>query len=562
MTGPKLNEKSFVVGERSGTKATARYVRSSASKARVVLDLIRGLDVRSADEVLQFTDRHIARDVRKVLASAVANAVNNDDQDADELFVVACFADEGPTLRRFRPRARGRATRINKRSCHITVIVARMSDDRIAIITARQERAGGSTGRGRPQSSSASRRARVERSRQQAGDAEDVIDAIDADEEILDAEISDDEATDAVDSEATESAEAPEAEATEDDATAETDAETSADDVARSQRGKRQRRAGRGRRNATSRRVRRGRGKVMGQKINPYGFRLGVTTDWKSRWFSERDYKEYLTEDWTIRREIMTRLESAAISRIEVERTRDKLRVDVHTARPGIVIGRRGAQADELRQLITKITGNPKIQLNIVEIKNPELDAALIAQGVADQLVNRIAFRRAMKRAVQNAQRAGALGIRVQCSGRLGGAEMSRTEWYREGRVPLHTLRADIDYGMREAKTTSGRVGVKVWIYKGDILPYKKLNEDKIAREAAMAVGETSGQGGPRKVVSSGGPRDAAPAPETQPLIREADPELEKLLDEEEAIAKRTAQGEGHETPHFRGDGLKGDEPC
>ena len=198
MTGPKLNEKSFVAGERSGTKATARYVRSSASKARVVLDLIRGLDVRSADEVLQFTDRHIARDVRKVLASAVANAVNNDDQDADELFVVACFADEGPTLRRFRPRARGRATRINKRSCHITVIVARMSDERIEIITARQERAGGSTGRGRPQSSSASRRARVERSRQQAGGAEEVIDAIDADEEILDAEITDDELTDAV----------------------------------------------------------------------------------------------------------------------------------------------------------------------------------------------------------------------------------------------------------------------------------------------------------------------------------------------------------------------------
>ena len=142
MTGPKLNEKSFVVGERSGTKATAKYVRASASKARVVLDLIRGLDVVSADQVLQFTDRHIARDVRKVLASAVANAVNNDDQDAEELFVVACFADEGPTLKRFRPRARGRASRINKRSCHITVIVARMSDDRIAVIQARQERAG------------------------------------------------------------------------------------------------------------------------------------------------------------------------------------------------------------------------------------------------------------------------------------------------------------------------------------------------------------------------------------------------------------------------------------
>ena len=229
MTGPKLNEKSFVAGERSGTKATAKYVRASASKARVVLDLIRGLDVRSADEVLQFTDRHIARDIRKVLASAVANAVNNDDQDADELYVVACFADEGPTLKRFRPRARGRATRINKRSCHITVIVARMSDNRIAIIQARQERAGGSVGRGRPQSSAASRRARVERSRKQAGGAEQAIDAIDADEEILDAEIID-ETTDAVDSETVESAEALEADVTEDDATAEAAADASEDD--------------------------------------------------------------------------------------------------------------------------------------------------------------------------------------------------------------------------------------------------------------------------------------------------------------------------------------------
>ena len=157
---------------------------------------------------------------------------------------------------------------------------------------------------------------------------------------------------------------------------------------------------------------------LMGQKINPNGYRLGITTDWKSRWFSERQYKDYLTEDWKIRQAIMRRMESAAISRIEIERTRDKVRVDVHTARPGIVIGRRGAQADELRTMITKITGNPKVQLNIVEIKSPELDAALIAQGVADQLANRIAFRRAMKRAVQNAQRAGALGIRVQCSGR------------------------------------------------------------------------------------------------------------------------------------------------
>ena len=191
MTGPKLNEMSFVAGERSGTKATAKYVRTSASKARVVLDLIRGLDVKSADEVLQFTDRHVAHDVRKVLASAVANAVNNDEQDAEELYVIACFADEGPTLRRFRPRARGRASRINKRSCHITVIVARMSDERIEILTARQDRVGGSTGRGRPQSSSASRKARVERSRAKAAE-----EAAETGEEAAGDEVQDEVATD------------------------------------------------------------------------------------------------------------------------------------------------------------------------------------------------------------------------------------------------------------------------------------------------------------------------------------------------------------------------------
>jgi ribosomal protein S3 len=193
----------------------------------------------------------------------------------------------------------------------------------------------------------------------------------------------------------------------------------------------------------------------MGQKINPYGFRLGVTTDWKSRWFAEREeYSDFVIEDWHIRDYLMTELPHAAISRVEVERTRDRLRVDVHTARPGIVIGRRGSEADRLRAGLTAITGNAKVQLNIQEIKQPELDAALIAQGVADQLAGRVAFRRAMKRAVQNAQKAGALGIRVQCSGRLGGSEMARTEWYREGRVPLHTLRADIDYGFRLGITT------------------------------------------------------------------------------------------------------------
>ena len=226
------------------------------------------------------------------------------------------------------------------------------------------------------------------------------------------------------------------------------------------------------------------------------------------------------------------------------------------------MIGRRGSEADRLRAGLTSISGNAKVQLNIQEIKQPELDAALIAQGVADQLAGRVAFRRAMKRAVQNAQKAGALGIRVQCSGRLGGSEMARTEWYREGRVPLHTLRADVDYGFREAKTTYGRIGVKVWLYKGDILPYKTTSDDKATLEAAMAAGETSGQAKPRKVVSSAAARKRVATPETEaeteteveeepaPLIKEADPEFEKLLDEEDAIEASTR--EQSETPHFR----------
>jgi small subunit ribosomal protein S3 len=305
----------------------------------------------------------------------------------------------------------------------------------------------------------------------------------------------------------------------------------------------------------------------MGQKVNPYGFRLGVTTDWKSRWFAEdEEYKDLLVEDWKIRDYLRTQLQRAMVSRVEIERTRDRLRVDLYTARPGIVIGRRGAEADRLRAGLLKITGNPKIQLNIQEIKQPELDATLIAQGVADQLTGRVSFRRAMKRAVQTAMKAGALGIRVQCGGRLGGAEMSRKEWYREGRVPLHTLRADIDYGQAEARTTFGRIGVKVWIYKGEILPYKTAAEDKIAKEAAMAVGETAGATG-RRVVSAGGGRrrpaeEATPVDEASvgdqdlaeaaPLVKEADPELERLLAEEEEIERRTRQH--HEAPKFHGD--------
>ncbi|MFC4554407.1 30S ribosomal protein S3 [Georgenia faecalis] len=223
----------------------------------------------------------------------------------------------------------------------------------------------------------------------------------------------------------------------------------------------------------------------MGQKVNPTGFRLGITTDHRSRWFADstkvgQRYRDYVREDVAIRKLMASGLERAGISKVEIERTRDRVRVDLHTARPGIVIGRRGAEADRLRGELEKLTGK-QVQLNILEVKNPEMDAQLVAQGIAEQLASRVSFRRAMRKGMQSAQRAGAKGIRVQCAGRLGGAEMSRSEFYREGRVPLHTLRANIDYGFFEARTTFGRIGVKVWIYKGDV------TEKEYAREQADA---------------------------------------------------------------------------
>ncbi|GAB2534379.1 30S ribosomal protein S3 [Brachybacterium huguangmaarense] len=211
----------------------------------------------------------------------------------------------------------------------------------------------------------------------------------------------------------------------------------------------------------------------MGQKVNPNGFRLGITTEHTSRWFADstkegQRYRDYVKEDVAIRKLMSEGLERAGISKVEIERTRDRVRVDLHTARPGIVIGRRGAEAERLRGELEKLTGK-QIQLNILEVKNPEADAQLVAQNIAEQLASRVSFRRAMRKGIQSAQRAGAKGIRVAVSGRLGGAEMSRSEFYREGRVPLHTLRANIDYGFYEARTAFGRIGVKVWIYKGDV---------------------------------------------------------------------------------------------
>lgn len=208
----------------------------------------------------------------------------------------------------------------------------------------------------------------------------------------------------------------------------------------------------------------------MGQKVYPTGFRLGITENWRSRWFAEKDYAANLTNDLELRKFLNKRLERAAVSKIEIERAGDKIKVTITTARPGIVIGKKGSEIDELRKELDAIA-NGHCAVDVVEVKRPELDANLIAQSVAEQLEGRVAFRRAMRKAVQSARKSGAKGIRIQCSGRLGGAEMSRREWYREGRVPLHTLRAKIDYGFTTAATTMGSIGVKVWVYHGERLP-------------------------------------------------------------------------------------------
>lgn len=208
----------------------------------------------------------------------------------------------------------------------------------------------------------------------------------------------------------------------------------------------------------------------MGQKVNPIGLRLGITRTWESKWYAEGEYSKLLHEDFKLRNFLKKRLYHAGISKIEIERAANKAKINIHTARPGLIIGKKGSEVEIIKKDLAKLT-DKEVFLNILEVRKPEMDAQLVAENVALQLERRIAFRRAMKKSVTSALKFGAKGIRITCSGRLGGAEMSRTEWYREGRVPLHTLRADIDYGFAEAKTTYGIIGVKVLIYKGDVLP-------------------------------------------------------------------------------------------
>jgi small subunit ribosomal protein S3 len=220
----------------------------------------------------------------------------------------------------------------------------------------------------------------------------------------------------------------------------------------------------------------------VGQKVHPIGFRLGVIRSWESKWYEEKNYARWLHEDIKIREFVKEKLGQAGISRIEIERAASKVKVNVHTARPGIVIGKRGAGIETIKKDLQGLTEN-EVYLNVVEVRKAETDAQLVAENIAQQLERRIAFRRAMKKAVQTSLKFGAKGIRVACAGRLGGAEMARYEWYREGRVPLHTLRADIDYGFAEAKTTYGKIGVKVWIMRGEVLPASSA-----ARQARLGV--------------------------------------------------------------------------
>ncbi|MEE9499149.1 MAG: 30S ribosomal protein S3 [Nitrospinaceae bacterium] len=224
----------------------------------------------------------------------------------------------------------------------------------------------------------------------------------------------------------------------------------------------------------------------MGQKVHPYGFRLGINKPWKSNWFGKRDFPELLQEDIKIRSFLRKNLSHAGIANLEIERSANRIRINIHTARPGIIIGKKGLEVDRLKEELQRIIGGKQVNLNIKEIRRAELDANLVAQNIAMQLEKRISFRRAMKKSVQSSLRFGALGIKIRCSGRLGGHEIARSEWYREGRVPLHTLRADIDYGTAEALTTYGIIGIKVWVYKGEIfekagMPVGKVeNGDKV----------------------------------------------------------------------------------
>ena len=325
--------------------AKLSYARISVQKACYVLDVIRGKDVQTALGILTYNPRYASSVIKKLLESAIANAENNNGMNADNLYVAACYADKGPTMKRIQPRAQGRAYRIEKRTSHITIVL----DEKI-------------------------------------------------------------------------------------------------------------------------------RRKSMGQKVNPHGLRVGVIKDWDSRWYADADFADYLVEDYNIRTFLKKKLYSAGVSKIEIERASDRVKIIIYTAKPGIVIGKGGAEIEKVKAELKKFT-DKKLIVDIKEVKRPDKDAQLVAENIALQLENRISFRRAMKSTMQRTMKAGAKGIKTSVSGRLGGADMARTEFYSEGTIPLQTLRADIDYGFAEADTTYGKVGVKAWVYNGEVLPTKGTKE-------------------------------------------------------------------------------------
>ena len=331
--------------------AKLSYARVSVQKACFVLDAIRGKDVQTALGIVTYSPRYASSLIKKLLESAIANAENNNNMDRDNLYIEECYANKGPTMKRVKPRAQGRAYRIEKRTSHITIVL---------------------------------------NEREEAS---------------------------------------------------------------------------------------------MGQKVNPHGLRVGVIKDWDSRWYAEADFADNLVEDYQIRKFLKKRLFSAGISKIEVERAADRVKLVIYTAKPGVVIGKGGAEIEKLKKEVQKLLGKDnkgrekKLFIDIKEIKRPDRDAQLVAESIAQQLENRVSFRRAMKSTMGRSMKAGVKGIKTAVAGRLGGADMARTEFYSEGTIPLQTLRADIDYGFAEADTTYGKLGVKVWIYKGEVLPAKGNKE-------------------------------------------------------------------------------------
>ena len=342
--------RSQIKRERNANKDTRpsaklSYARVSVQKACFVLVAIRGKDVQTALGILTYNPRYASSLIKKLLESAIANAENNNGMNVENLYIEECYANKGPTMKRIRPRAQGRAYRIEKRMSHITLVL--------------------------------------------------------------------------------------------------------------------------------NEKIRRA---IMGQKVNPHGLRVGVIKDWDSKWYAEDKFADYLVEDHKIRTFLKKKLYSAGVSKIEIERASDRVKIIIYTAKPGVVIGKGGAEIEKVKAELAKFT-DKKLVVDIKEIKRPDKDAQLVAENIALQLENRISFRRAMKSCMSRTMKAGALGVKTSVSGRLGGADMARTEFYSEGTIPLQTLRADIDYGFAEADTTYGKVGVKVWIYKGEVLPTKETKE-------------------------------------------------------------------------------------